>query len=396
MRWLRANGILIVLLISIISALCLEPHLSIANRQFFLAVSLVVKEIILFILPFVIFGLLFGSCRQFSQNATGTLLRILLLVCLSNLVTTALGCAIGSVAYGFHLPTMEPVVSESLTPLFSIKIPPLIGSGTALLLGMVAGIFFPKKWKKFSQQLGKMLDIFIGFSLKVILPLLPIFIFGFLIKLRHDGAMSLITRDYISIFALILLSKFSYIFFIYFWMGNFQWSRLCFYLKNMLPATFCGFSTMSSAATLPISLTSIERNVENKALARSVVPLTVNIHLIGNNFTIPILAFALLKSYGIAFPALSCVCLFLVFSIVTKFSVVAVPGGGIIVMLPILERYLGFDAVVCSTMFAIYLLLNPILTVSNVLGNGAFALLAERFISPKGPKKQLVKFREIS
>ena len=66
--------------------------------------------------------------------------------------------------------------------------------------------------------------------------------------------------------------------------------------------------------------------------------------------------------------------IFACYFVMAKFSVAAVPGGGILVMLPILERYLGFDATMLSLITALYILFDPIITCANVLGNGGFAM----------------------
>ena len=50
---------------------------------------------------------------------------------------------------------------------------------------------------------------------------------------------------------------------------------------------------------------------------------------------------------------------YLIFSfsfVIAKFSVAAIPGGGIIVMLPILENYLGFNAEMLSFITALYII----------------------------------------
>jgi Na+/H+-dicarboxylate symporter len=121
-----------------------------------------------------------------------------------------------------------------------------------------------------------------------------------------------------------------------------------------------------------------QRNSKNKALARSVIPATVNIHLIGDCFAIPILAFAILKSFGLAEPSFADYVIFAFYFVIAKFSVAAVPGGGILVMLPILEAYMGFNAPMLSLITALYILFDPIITCANVIGNGGFALLIDK------------------
>ena len=66
--------------------------------------------------------------------------------------------------------------------------------------------------------------------------------------------------------------------------------------------------------------------------------------------------------------------IFASYFVLAKFSVAAVPGGGILVMLPILESYLGFDSGMLSLITALYILFDPIITCANVFGNGAFSM----------------------
>ncbi len=98
----------------------------------------------------------------------------------------------------------------------------------------------------------------------------------------------------------------------------------------------------------------------------------MNIHLIGDCLAIPIFAYAVMKSYGIAEPSLYGYLVFLIYFIAAKFSVAAVPGGGILVMLPILESFFGFNSDMLSLITALYILFDPVITCGNVLGNGAF------------------------
>ena len=74
---------------------------------------------------------------------------------------------------------------------------------------------------------------------------------------------------------------------------------------------------------------------------------------------------------------------FAFYFVLAKFSVAAVPGGGILVMLPILESCLGFDAQMLSLITALYILFDPVITCANVLGNGGFALGMDKMLKLK-------------
>jgi Na+/H+-dicarboxylate symporter len=160
-------------------------------------------------------------------------------------------------------------------------------------------------------------------------------------------------------------------------LNNFKIQEFLNNIKNMLPAAISGFSTMSSAASMPLTIIGAENNTQNKEIAGCVIPATVNIHLVGDCFAIPIFAYAVLKSFGLPEPSLFNYMIFAFYFVLAKFSVAAVPGGGIIVMLPILEVYMGFNAEMMSLITALYILFDPIITCANVLGNGAFAKMID-------------------
>jgi Na+/H+-dicarboxylate symporter len=66
---------------------------------------------------------------------------------------------------------------------------------------------------------------------------------------------------------------------------------------------------------------------------------------------------------------------FTLFFMIAKFYIPGVPSGTIIVMLPILEKYLGFTAEMSAFILAIYILFDPIATAGNVLGNSALVIM---------------------
>jgi Na+/H+-dicarboxylate symporter len=81
-----------------------------------------------------------------------------------------------------------------------------------------------------------------------------------------------------------------------------------------------------------------------------------------------------MKNFGIPEPAFFTYLVFALYFVMTKFSVAAIPGGGIIVMLPILESQLGFTTEMSSLITALYILFDPVITCANILGNGGFVL----------------------
>jgi Na+/H+-dicarboxylate symporter len=73
--------------------------------------------------------------------------------------------------------------------------------------------------------------------------------------------------------------------------------------------------------------------------------------------------------------------------VLAKFSVAAIPAGGIIIMIPIIEDYLGFNSEMISLITAIYVLFDPVITGANILGNGGFAMLVNKIYSRSQRRK---------
>lgn len=363
-----------ILLALVIVMGLLHPWISEYVQSILYGLSLSIKSLIVFGLPFIIFGLLFKTIVGFARNASKMILAILLAICLSNFLSTMISYSVGRVAYTFDLTMPFPGVGDELQPSLVFLLPKLVGNDHAMLAALILGIVLGWWKPSWAALIATRMDWIVGYILKGVLYVIPLFIAGFVIKMYHDNVMGYIIQNYGVVFALTACSVFAYIAIIYFLVSRRRELSFVQSLKNMLPAAIAGFGSMSSAAAMPLTLLGTEKNSQNPDLARSIIPATVNIHLVGDCFAIPIFAFAVMKSFGVAEPAFLSYLIFASYFVLAKFSVAAVPGGGILVMLPILERYLGFDATMLSLITALYILFDPIITSANVFGNGAFAM----------------------
>lgn len=357
-----------------------------AYQSILYGLSLSIKSLIIFFLPLVIFGLLFKTTVSFANKASKMILLILSLICCSNFVSTLLSYAVGTAAYQLDLSMHFPNEGVALLPAWDFSFPKWIENDRAMFSGLVFGSVLGWLKPHLAKRVSLTLEKGVRLILKVILFVIPLFITGFVVKMNHDNLMAYIFRNYALIFILIASAVFSYIALLYFVASNFQIKVTIKKLQNMLPAAIAGFGSMSSAAAMPLTILGAEKNAKNAVLARSIIPITVNIHLIGDCFAIPIFAFAVMSGFGVAEPTFSTYLIFASYFVLAKFSVAAVPGGGILVMLPILESYLGFNAEMLSLVTALYILFDPVITCANILGNGGFALGIEKL--PGMPKEE--------
>jgi Na+/H+-dicarboxylate symporter len=364
----------VILLIMMAMIVCIHSWIPLEVKEGIYALSLSLKSLIIFVLPALIFMLLFKTLSQLSKQATKILLFILVAICVSNFLSTMISYQVGSALYHLDIAMKLPQESMGLTPLWKMTMPVWIANDKAMLAGMILGIVMALCTPNLAAKISVYFEKAIAVLLKVLSYLIPVFVCGFMIKLVHDGVIKDILIEYSLIFTLVAVSVFIYIGFLYFLSSRLRVSKVITHVKNMLPASIAGFSSMSSAAALPLTMVGVEKNVENTSLARLAVPMTVNTHLIGDCFSIPIFAFAVMKQFGCVEPAFASYLLFALYFVIAKFSVAAIPGGGIIVMLPILESQFGFTSEMSLLITALYVLFDPVITSANVMGNGAFAL----------------------
>jgi Na+/H+-dicarboxylate symporter len=150
---------------------------------------------------------------------------------------------------------------------------------------------------------------------------------------------------------------------------------------------------MSSAATLPLSIAAAENNTGRPEAARVIIPATLSIHLIGDALCVPVLSLLVMVSFGHALPSMVEFMIFAAYMVLAKFAVAAIPGGGILVILPLLEAHLAFTPEMSALILALYMLFDPLITATNVSGNGAFVIFLSRFmpaaVASQGQKPSL-------
>jgi Na+/H+-dicarboxylate symporter len=274
--------------------------------------------------------------------------------------------------------------SVPMEPLWSYKLPKCLGTDKALLLGFILGVTL-----SFLPSASSFKETLIAGSLKIrekltwilqslFIPFLPLYIFGFCLKLSHEKTLLFLLCHYTQVFLLSVGVVVTYLALLYTVAGRFKKEKIFALFKTMLPAGIVGFSTMSSAAALPMTLKATEKNTEDKNYTQLVVPATSNIHMLGDDLTIILTALTLLLMGGQAFPDLGTFGLFALAFCFAKLSCVGIPGASVLVILPVLEQFLGFTNSMISMLTTIYILQDPLGTFTNVMGNGAFAVLLRR------------------
>lgn len=354
-------------------------------KSYLYSLSLMIKECLIFVLPFVIFSLVYNAIGRLGGGVVKFILLIVPLICCSNFLNTILSyfSSMSFIKIGLvgNISAKAYSVSRELLPFFEIKLPKILSNDFALLFGIIFGLVGSFVKSDFLLQTRAFFDKVTRYFFKILVPVMPFFIIGTALKLQHDGMLVIICTKYLPILITFIISAYGFVILQLFLLANMQKTKFMQYIKNIIPAIITGFGAMSSAAALPLSIKAAEDNSNDKKNAGIIIPATVNIHLVGDCFFIPMMAIAIMASFGMKIPSLAEYLLFSLHFVLAKFAVAAVPGGGVLVMLPVMQTYLGFTPDMLGLITALYVLFDPVITSCNVAGNGSMAILFDKITS---------------
>ncbi len=347
--------------------------------------SVIFKELLSSVLPFMVFFFVTAGILSFKKNAPlilGVMLGCIfisngLVALLSYLVMWAVGGALSSdtslVSFTTQAALVQPYFSFSIPLPFS-AIHALV---TAIALGLVSSFMR-------IQYVGSVIAIGKRGIEKIIMymfiPLLPLYVLGFLLKIRSEGIFASLLQQYGSAFIVIVVLQISYLFWFYFLASGFSFKKSWSAMKIAFPSYITAFSTMSSTAAIPISIKSAEKNTGNSELAGVAMPIMANVHLLGDSIVTPILAMVTMLVFQGTLPTFSVYLGFVFYFCVTMFAASGIPGGGLLVMIPIFKSQLGFTSEMVSVIMTIYFLLDSFGTGANVMGDGALVIIVHKIL----------------
>jgi Na+/H+-dicarboxylate symporter len=365
-----------------------HAHVSLDAARFFLTISLFLREVLVFVLPFLLFSFVAVALASIPKEGMLFVLGLMVAVFTSNfcniLVSGCIGFCVLPEAESQALP--EP--SLSIIPFFTCALPQIAGTVQALCAGVLVGFFtafFPNK--PVSWLIHTLHRLVMVFMKKFFVPLLPLFVGGFVLRLFMEGRMVGFVAQHTQTFLMMFGFLLAYL--TLWWMAaaSFRLPRALQILKTASPAIVTAFSTMSSAAALPFSLEAARKNTQDKALADAVMPLTMNFHMVGDTILVPVMAMIVLRVFHHPLPTPADFVLFGLFFVLNKFAGGGVPSGTIMVVVPVMEKYLGFDETMTAFIIAFYGIIDPIATAGNVAANNFFVLFFQKmrhFVKHRG------------
>lgn len=384
---LKKPNLLLLIIIAIFSGIACGWFFPLFIARIFITFNSIFSNFLGFCIPLIIVGFVAPSIADIGNKAGKLLLAT---VALAYGVTISAGLLSYFVSDSFFPTLIEESApintieqTEDLAPYFTINIPPLIDIMSALVLAFLIGIGITrlKQGNNSLKQLAtEFRDIMSWIIAKIIVPLLPPYIFGIFLKMSVTGEVNSILAGFYKVILVIFVLHLVWLVMLYLVGAIFSRKEKnpLKLLRTMLPAYFTALGTSSSAATIPVTLRQTKLMGVDEDVAGFTIPLCATIDLSGSALKIVACALALMLMQGMSYDF----GMFAYFVAMMGIALVAapgVPGGSIMAALGLLTSILGFSDNDCALMIALYIAMDSFGTACNVTGDGAIALIIDRF-----------------
>ena len=376
-----------ILLMSVVAGILFGLVSNEAVMNVVVTVKHVLSQVIMFCVPLIIIGFIAPSITKLGSNVSRILGVAVVIAYISSI-----GAAFFSTAAGYAIiPSLSIVTNpDALIPLpdviFELNIPQIMPVMSALVLSIMLGLaaVFTK-----AGTMIKLLDEFqkivLAIVTKVVIPLLPIYIATTFWCLTYEGSITQQLPVFLIVILIVMVGHYIWLALLYGIAGAYSGKSPLEVIKHYGPAYLTAVGTMSSAATLAVSLQCANKSkVLRKDMVSFGVPLFANIHLCGSVLTEVFFCMAISQMLYGAMPTLGTMVLFCLLLGIFAIGAPGVPGGTVMASLGLVTGVLGFDPTGTALILTIFALQDSFGTACNVTGDGALTLFLTGYCQKKG------------
>lgn len=338
-------------------------------------------QFVKFVVPLIIVGLVTPAIADAGSGAGRTLGLTMGLAYLSTILSGAFAFTVADGVFpGLLSCSLADSAGEVAFPAyFVLDIPPVMNVMTAMVLAFAIGLSMsklrcPALSRAFAELKG-VVTLTIG---KAVVPFLPLYILTVVADLTARGALAQVCGQSCKIAATAIATTICVLVAQYCIAGALARRNPFKALATMLPAYLTGLGCCSSAATIPVTLRQVRANGVSEETANLVVPLCANIHLAGSMAKIVVFSAGFVVLSG-GSPGVGAFAEFVLLMSVLAVAAPGVPGGMVLAAAPIAESVLGLAPHQYALLIAAYLSIDGVGTACNLTGDGAIAIIVDRF-----------------
>lgn len=376
------NNTIVQLLIAVVLGIVSGFYVEGSVLSAIVSLKHVSGQVIFFLVPLIILGFIAPSIAHLRSNASKMLLFAFGIAYLSSIGASFFGAAVGyQVIPHMNIASDANVLKALPENMLKIDIPPVMNVMTALVLAALIGL--ATAWVK-SDEFSRLLDIFQKMVLelvkKILLPVLPVFIFANFCILSYQGAVTKQLPVFVSILLVVIVCHYIWLALLYGIAALYSRKNSLKVLKFYGPAYLTALGTMSSAATLGVALHCAHKSpVLRKEISDVTIPLFANIHLCGSILTETVFVMTVSQLLYGTMPDVFNLVLFILLLGLFAIGAPGVPGGTVLASLGLIISVLHFDEAGTALLLTIFALQDSFGTACNVTGDGALTLITDTY-----------------
>ena len=341
-------------------------------------------QVLKFIVPLLILGLVTPAIAGVGRGAGKMLLAVIMLSYFSTVAAAFFG-------WGCSANLLPHYVQEGLVanagnglkflPYFELKIPPLCDVLTALALSFMVGTGIvairSSALKRGVDDFGEVVKLTI---MKVIIPGIPVYIMTMICEMTASGSIGAMAGAMFKVIGTGWALTVVFLVILYAIAGVLARRNPLAMLWRMLPAYLTGFSIASSSAVIPVTLDCCEKNGVSKDVRDFTIPLCANTHMVGSAIKMLTSMVAIVIIYGLK-PEFGQMANFIFMMGIAAVAAPGVMSGVLMASVGLMESIVGFTPEQVGLLMTFYMALDGYGPAANVTGDGAIAIIIDRFFS---------------
>jgi Na+/H+-dicarboxylate symporter len=341
----------------------------------------VLGQVIFYLVPLIIVGFVTPSVTRLKKNASKILGISLLLIYVSTILSAVFAILAG---YGsISLFDLQAAEAPRALPemIFRLDIPPLMSVMSALALALTVGLAVVwTKAKKIEHLLYQFQDIVTALVHKVLIPVLPFFVFANFSVLSYEGAVTSQLPFFVVFILITVACNAAWVAFSYAAAGIYSGKNPWRVLKHYGPVILTAMGTQSSAASLGVAIEAARKSdLLDEDVRGFSIPFFANIHFCGSVLNIVFLVIVISQLLYGAIPSLDVLLLFILLLGIFAIGAPGLPGGTVVASLGLIQSVLGFDETATALLISVFALQDSFGTANNITSDGAMTLILSTF-----------------
>ena len=375
----KKDYLILKLILGVIVGILVGLYANDTHIQIIMTVKQIIGQVIFYTIPLIIVGFITPAISGLKDNANKMLFSALGISYLSSI-----GAAFLAMFAGYSIIPRLNIVTDAQglkelpkELLFNLEIPPLFPVMTALFTAILMGLAIIWTNSQTMDQLFKEFNnMMMAIVKRIIIPILPIFIATTFAGLAYEGGIIHQLPLFLKVLLIVIIGHYIWLAFLYAIGALISKTNPFQVLKHYGPAYMTALGTMSSAATLPISLTCARKaKTLDPKVTDFAIPIGATIHLCGSVLTETFFVMTISKMLYGQIPPLSPMILFILLLGIFAIGAPGIPGGTVMASLGLITSILLFDKTGVALMLTIFALQDSFGTACNVTGDGAIALM---------------------